>query len=589
MIARVIAHPLLRNAAFRHGWRRRAAGLARAGFCGAALALAPVAAAAAETRAIIIGVDAYRHVPQLRGAAADARDIESALRRRGVTQVQSMLDGAVNRAAVLRAFDTTLAHALAGDTIFLSLAGHGAQEPERIKGSQPDGADAIFLLPDFDPRDPKASGEKILHTEFNHYIKAFEDKGARIVFVADACSGGGLAREVDPRAGSVTYRSVVYTPIADNLEPVSTRAEAMLSPIDFKRSIFLAAVDKQSKAPEIKIPGAGYRGALSYAVARALEGAADANGDGLITTDEIFAYVRQFTYQLTDERQKIVAAHPDGVDASRDVVARLDRGVSVQPVGAAPVADDESPAEPSSGGLTITPLTPKSMAIAPGQIPVPAGRPFAAPPTPKEPIRLALRGGATERGAAAGARTPFVIVGVDANPDVVWDAATRDVIAGGDVIAHNIDGKELDAIVDRAATVRWLKMLAGKGPQPIRVSPNDRLHRKGEHVEIAVGGVSGRNLVLFNLAGDGALQLLYPLGSDPPVIQSSEYRVSLVAREPLGADQIVAITSRQRMPQLEQSLRQLDRLRNPAKIIDILSQHVAGDALVGTVGIFTAR
>lgn len=269
------------------------------------------------------------------------------------------------------------------------------------------------------------------------------------------------------------------------------------------------------------------------------------------------------------------------------------RGVSVQPIGGAapPSADEDDAPGQSSGGLTITPLPPKSMSIEPGRIPVPAnGQPTIVPPRPKEPIRIALRGPVSERSIGSGAQAPYVVVAPNEHPDIVWDAATRDVSAGADVLSHNVDMKELPAVIDRAATVRWLETLAGKGPQPIRVFPNDRrLHRKGEHMEITIGGVSDRNLVLFSLAGDGTLQFLYPLGSDSALIQKTEYRIGLIAREPLGADQIVAISSKLRMPQLEQSLRQFDRLRDPMKVIDLLSRHIRGDALVGTVGIFTAR
>ncbi|VFU09594.1 protein of unknown function [Methylocella tundrae] len=86
------------------------------------------------------------------------------------------------------------------------------------------------------------------------------------------------------------YRSVpTYAISDDELKPVSTPSDAFATELDFTRTIFLAAVDKNSKAPEIKVPGVdGYRGALSYALARALEGAADANGDGKITIEELF-------------------------------------------------------------------------------------------------------------------------------------------------------------------------------------------------------------------------------------------------------------------------------------------------------------
>ena len=44
------------------------------------------------------------------------------------------------------------------------------------------------------------SRQRIIGTEFNHFIKQFEERGARVLFVADTCHGGGLTRDVDPRA-----------------------------------------------------------------------------------------------------------------------------------------------------------------------------------------------------------------------------------------------------------------------------------------------------------------------------------------------------------------------------------------------------
>ena len=55
-----------------------------------------------------------------------------------------------------------------------------------------------------------------------------------------------------------------------------------LTELDFDRTDFLAAVDRRTKAPEVSIPGVqGLRGALSYSIARAIEGKADADGDGM--------------------------------------------------------------------------------------------------------------------------------------------------------------------------------------------------------------------------------------------------------------------------------------------------------------------
>ena len=180
------------------------------------------------------------------------------------------------------------------------------------------------------------------------------------------------------------------------------------------------------------------------------------------------------------------------------------------------------------------------------------------------------------------------MVELNADPDLIWDAATHEVIAGGDVVARNIEGAALAHVIDRTAAVRWLKLRSGRGPQPIQIFPNGKVHKKGQNIEVVIGGVEGRSLVLFNLAGDGTFQLLYPLGSDPPFMKQKEYRVTLVARDPLGSDQIIAISSTRRMNELEKALKQLDRTRSPGKVVEIVAEHAGGDAWLGSAAIFTA-
>src|ERR1700742_2398619 len=92
-----------------------------------------------EIRAVIIGIDAYQRVRPLNGAVADARDIEGALRRSGAQDVTALVDDKVTRSAVMSAVDGLIARSGPNDLVILSIAGHGAQEPERVKGTHPDG------------------------------------------------------------------------------------------------------------------------------------------------------------------------------------------------------------------------------------------------------------------------------------------------------------------------------------------------------------------------------------------------------------------------------------------------------------------
>jgi uncharacterized caspase-like protein len=539
------------------------AGLA-AGFISAAPVMAqPVALRSPEegqVRALLVGIDAYRNVRPLKGAVSDARDIEGALRRSGINDVTVLLDERANRDAVIGTMESLLQRTTRGDLVMISIAGHGAQEPERVRGSQPDGMDTVFLLPDF-ATTAAGSRQRIIGTEFNHFLKRFEQRGARLLFVADTCHGAGMTRDVDPRASEMSFRQVpLYRIPNDAHVPISTATDAFLTELDFEKTAFLAAVDRKTKAPEVRIPGVnGYRGALSYALARALEGAADADGDGSITLKELFGYVRQLVYQLSDQRQNAVTLNSPHRSIEREIAFQMTRAVKI--VDAAPEAKPMAAATPIA----------------------------ASSPAKLTPVRIASLDGQAGRFDGLRPReAPFEIVPPSQAPELIWDAATGDLLAGADVIAYRLDKSELASAIDRAAAVRGLKGLSARSPQAMRVLPDDKVHRNDSKVTVEIGGVSNRALILVNLAGDGTVQLLYPVGNDPKILRQADYRLPVRVQQPFGADTIIAITSEQPMPQLEQALQPLNQRRNALETLKVVERYRPVDGRFGTTGIFTA-
>ena len=530
-----------------------------------------------EVRGFVIGIDAYRHVRPLKGAVADARDIEHTLKEMGVRDVVTMINDQADRAQLLREMSAMVARTNANDLIFLSIAGHGSQEPERVKGSRPNGLENVFLLPNFEPS-AEGSQQRVLGSEFNHFIKQFELRGAKVVFIADTCHGGGMARGIDPRAGEMSFRQVPqYTLLVDTLKPVSDSSSPQ-SELDLDRTAFLAAVDQNTKAPEVRIPGIdGLRGALSYAVSRALEGGADANNDGKVTVKELFDNVRQVVYQLSDQRQIVVTQNSPAQSLESSVVD-LTRGVTMV------------------GGPNALPPSPAPVAVQPQVRNAPPTTVPAAPrPNPLNfermatPIRLAaLDGNLNYFSNFKSKETAVKAVSPTDNPDLIWDPTSHDAIAWGDVIAYNVDPAELPTVVDRTAAIRELKRISTKSPQVMRISPDDRQQRSGQTVEIILSDVAGRAVVLFNISGDGATQLLYPVGTDVSPVGSANVRLTLRVREPFGAEQIVAITSAARISDLEQVLSQVNGRRLPGQVIKSLQRSLPPDARVGSVGFFSA-
>jgi hypothetical protein len=510
-------------------------------------------------RSLIIGIDVYQHVRQLKGAVADALDIEKSLRSMGISDVTTLINAGASRENIMQAIKDLVQRTGPNDLIVLSIAGHGAQEPETVKGSEPDGIENVFLLPGFELT-ARGSKQRILGSEFNHFIRQFESRGAKVVFVADTCHGGGLAREIDPRAEEMSFRQVpTYTLLVDMLKPVTGDQES-LTDLDLDKTTFLAAVDRNTKAPEIRIPGIdGFRGALSYAVARAFEGSADDNHDGKVTLKELFANVRQVVYQLSDQRQNIVTKTSPGRPIDRDVVYQLTRGIT-------------SPGE----------ILPKPGLQAPSDV-----QDSPAVPRAQAPIRLAALDGRTGYFANLKPRDVMIeIVRPVDNPDLIWDPNSHDVIAWGDVVAYNVDSSDLASVIDRTAAVRELKKISTKVPQLLRLTAGDEQHHNDDMVQVELSDVAQRSIVLVNVSGDGTIQLLYPLGTDQNT--ASSFQISLRVREPFGADQVIAVTSTDRLSELEQVVSELNRRRAPGALIKSMMRYMPADVRVGSIGIFTA-
>jgi hypothetical protein len=548
----------------------------------------------AAVRALVIGIDDYQHVRKLKGAVADATDIVTSLKNMGVGDVVVLTNAQADRASVLREISALVERTKNNDLIFLSIAGHGTQEPERVKGSEPDGMENVFLLPGFETT-PTGSVERVLGSEFNHFIRQFELRGARVIFVADTCHGGGMVRDIDPRAAEMSFRQVPrYTLLVDELKPVSDSNDPK-SELDLDHTAFLAAVDRYTKAPEVRIPGIdGLRGALSYAVARAVEGSADINHDGKVTLKELFSSVRQVVYQLSDQRQNIVTISSPPQTPDTDVAFELTRGVVLiqgpaaraasGPAGSGGAVEGQAPAPPAV--TAKAPTTPTLAAAATKELPTgdaPGPLRLAAP------IRLAALDGKTSYFASVKPKdVPVQAVQPTDNPDLIWDPVSHDVIAWGDVVAYGIDVANLPTVVDRTAAIRELKRIATRSPQIMRIWPDDRQQRAGQTVEVDLSDVASRAVLLFNVSGDGTIQLLYPVGSDAALARSASLRLPLRVGEPFGAEQIVAVTSQQRMVDLETALMQFNRRRASGQVIKSLERYLPADARIASIGFFSA-
>ena len=537
--------------------------------CAAASGWAPRTEALA-TRGLVIGIDAYVELDALQGAVSDARDVASALEGSGVQDLVVLENGAATRARIEDEWWSLVRRADPGDTLVLTYAGHGGQEPERVPGAERDGRDEVLLLGGFRSSGP-GTRERIFDDELNQWFVEAGERGLRVVFVADSCHSGTLTRSIDPRAPRTSVRTATYAISDDMLELDIPDAAAALEEVDLEHVSFLAAGQEHEQIPEIMLPGETGpepRGVLSYMFARAVEGQADYDGDGVLRRNELWRFVRERVRMESEARQT-----PNLMPNTRgdESVLRLNRPGRPAAAGAGTAAPDPGTAAPNPGTAAPNPGT--------------------AAPNPGSVRLTILRADAATVAAARDALDGVRLVTPAQSPDLVWDAASRHVVTGlGDVAAHDVGLAELPGVVGKYEAVRSVRALSARASLRLRVYPHDGAHREGARIEVEVGRLPHPRLTLLGFSGNGTVHYLYPLPSDPAVVPVGQpFVLALDVTPPFGADHVVAVSAAGPLTALNSELEALDRRPAARRAAELLAEAAAGaeEWWSGIQGLFT--
>lgn len=495
-----------------------------------------------RTYALVIGIDDYRFLPDLHGAVNDANDIADALRSAGA-EVVTLLDADASRAAILTEWRRLASGIGTGDQLIVSYAGHGSNEPESTAGNELDSRDETLILSGFSPVGAPAA-ERIRDDEIADLI-ALAGEG-RTIFVADACHSGTLSRTLAPALG---YRYVSVGKIeADPLPPPPPRAHG-----DDGRetaALFLGAADDSEKTPEFLIDGHP-RGALSYSFASAIRGAADTDGDGILTKREIETHVRKTIRSVSDGSQRPQVA-PAG---EGDRIIFQVGGAAARPIAATASA---APVFASLAPVTV------SLTGVSGEHPLHgtlAGVTLVAPRNPAD-LRVDLRFG-----------TITSMVG-----DLVGAFAPDRPSSASAAIQAAADTHRL------TAAIRGLQSDLEVGFQG-----GDRTYRHGEEALVEIAGRRSPYLTLLGIAPDGVISVLYPrpeLGDPPALSVDMAPDLVLQVTPPFGADLIVAIETPRHATELDALLSSVDGSQGVSSLWDGLRPFFSRPDLRPRIGAF---
>jgi hypothetical protein len=453
--------------------------------------------------ALVVGINQYQyadglHLKNLGGAVNDAELLTEVLRR---TQVQLpaervLLDAQATRTNVIRAWRNMVKQANPGDTLIFTFSGHGGQQSDTVPLDEKDNKDETLMFHDFNPYKPNQG--RITDDELYGIFE--EARDYKILFLADACHSSGMVRATLRTSGR--FRTGGFWEIQQEEPPPSP---VLPTQSDEDRSLahvtLITAVDSDIlKVPETTLNNKWY-GALSWFFAQALSGEADGNKNGRLERNELSSFLREKVRKKMNHLQtpKLL-----------------------------PRADKQS----------VIRLSYKSV--------------FEPPPVHLNISDIAI--------VAENGRVPSGLKHIQvANTSLAH--SLRFVIKNGQIDVLNNTGDKISTlhstalhlwqrVIDKARLLNALDTQFDMRRQPIHITlrEGDKLHKKGEvlHFSVAPGDTKeGLNaLTLFNLAGNGELQFLYPLieYKDPTVVKHFPHNLPPTkVAPPFGGDNLVAV------------------------------------------------
>ncbi|HEU0016781.1 MAG TPA: caspase family protein [Methyloceanibacter sp.] len=487
-------------------------------------------ASAAELYGLVVGIDDYvGEGNDLDGAANDAADVAQSLTRAGAKEVVRLVNAEASKERIFAAWQYLTAKAQAGDTIVFTYAGHGSQEPEpKGRHDEADGLNENFLLGKFLPFGP-GTKERILDDEMFEWVQEADKKGVKVVFVADSCHSGGMERSAS--APGVRFRKMETPTIAADQLPLPPPEVSKLTEDDFDNVTFVGAVAEDKLTPEVTIDGRK-RGALSWAFARALEGRADKDGDGQVSELELLGYV-------------VPAVH-------------------------AQVESQQTP--------QVLPLRARSVAL----LTLREGKAPAPEPAGSDDLKLKV---AVEGGdGTAFADLPYAAVVADkAQADLVWSVPEGKVehVVGG-VVAEKVDATSIKGVVSKWAALKWLKHQAALVRAEANLTTGNQRYAIGDRVKIEMKGAKYPHLTMFNLPPENPLEATKDWSRETI---REEFKVD---RPPYGAEHMVAIFSKDELPDLPAALQSMTTPERSEALRPVLEQSLTGkDMQIGVIDIYT--
>ncbi|MBX6364962.1 MAG: tetratricopeptide repeat protein [Gemmatimonadetes bacterium] len=238
-----------------------------------------------ERWAVVVGISRYADatIPSLRYADSDARAFYELLRSDRVglggfkaDHVKLLLNQDATHLNIRSALFTFLKAATEDDQVVIYFAGHGAPDPQRLSD--------LYLLT-YDTKGNDISGTAFPMDAVTEAVKKLRARD--VVVITDACHSAGVGGQLATRDLGLNQVNQAF------LDQLNASSGGLV--------VFTA-----SRASELSQEGeqwGGGHGVFTYFLLEALKGAADADGDRIVTLDEMMEYTRDKVRRATVNAQ----------------------------------------------------------------------------------------------------------------------------------------------------------------------------------------------------------------------------------------------------------------------------------------------
>ena len=165
-----------------------------------------------------------------------------------------------------------------------------------------------------------------------------------------------------------------------------------------------------------------------------------------------------------------------------------------------------------------------------------------------------------------------------------WDATTGLFRSpNGEVVAEKVSTFTVNDIVSKFILLDFLKAVASQNPGKIVVAPEKQIYLASEHVKFDAIRGGYRNMLVFNLANTGEVQLLDMIVDGEPQYKTPLKEMKIV--EPFGSDHLVVMSSNE---PLEAIGKVIERGIAPKELLAALSQRIDGtDSSIAILPLYT--